>query len=144
MEISDIVEVLVIEKTSFTSPWTKKAFIEELRNNSYAKYAVIEHDNHVVGYCGMWVVMDDAQITTIAIKNEYRGKGLGEQILLHSMNVAKKLGATRVSLEVRVSNEIAKQLYKKLGFVPGGIRKNYYADNQEDALVMWVMLNENE
>ncbi|MCD8501599.1 MAG: ribosomal protein S18-alanine N-acetyltransferase [Bacillaceae bacterium] len=144
MVLTDIVEVVVIEKTSFTSPWTKRAFIEELTKNNYANYTVLEHDGDIIGYCGIWVVIDDAQITTIAIKKEYRGQGLGEQLLLHSIDRARLLGATRVSLEVRVTNTVAQKLYKRLGFKKGGIRKNYYADNQEDALVMWVMLNENE
>jgi [ribosomal protein S18]-alanine N-acetyltransferase len=88
----------------------------------------------------LWVIMDDAQITNIAVHPNFRGKRIGEALLRFAMQLSREMKAQRLSLEVRVSNHIAQSLYKKVGFEPGGIRKNYYTDNQEDALVMWVNL----
>ncbi|GLY12442.1 ribosomal protein S18-alanine N-acetyltransferase [Pseudobacillus badius] len=141
MTVEDVDKVHEIEKNSFTMPWTKESFWNELTNNYFAVYHVAEYEGEIVGYCGMWLVLDESQITNIAILPEYRGRGLGEKLLVAVMNAAKKKGAAVMSLEVRVSNEPAQGLYKKLGFQPGGIRKNYYSDNQEDALVMWVRLS---
>jgi ribosomal-protein-alanine N-acetyltransferase len=84
--------------------------------------------------------MDDAQITNIAVHPEFRGKNIGESLLRFSIQLSKEMSAKRLSLEVRISNHIAQSLYKKVGFESGGIRKRYYTDNQEDALVMWVNL----
>lgn len=140
MTMEDIDEVYEVEKNSFTVPWTKESFFNELSSNYFAVYHVAEYEEKLIGYCGMWLVLDESQITNIAILPEYRGRGFGEKLLLAVMDVARKRGASIMSLEVRVSNESAQSLYKKLGFQPGGIRKNYYSDNQEDALVMWVKL----
>jgi [ribosomal protein S18]-alanine N-acetyltransferase len=101
---------------------------------------VMEEGENIIGYCGTWIVIDEAHVTNIALLPDYRGKGLGELLLRNVMDVLRKLGATSMTLEVRVSNHIAQSLYQKLGFKPGGIRKNYYSDNNEDALVMWVNL----
>ncbi|ANB61300.1 ribosomal protein S18-alanine N-acetyltransferase [Anoxybacteroides amylolyticum] len=140
MTLDDLDGVLVIEKASFTLPWSREAFYNELVHNRYAKYVVMEHDDRLVGYCGMWVVVDEAHITNVAVLPEYRGKKLGEALMRRMMEMAKQLGAVTMTLEVRVSNEVAQSLYRKLGFLNGGIRKRYYPDNQEDALVMWVNL----
>jgi [ribosomal protein S18]-alanine N-acetyltransferase len=136
----DIDDVLIVENNSFATPWSKTAFVNELLNNKFAHYLVIEGNQKIIGYCGVWVIVDEAHITNIAIHSLYRGFKLGEQLLVHAMELARTLGATKMTLEVRVSNHIAQSLYRKMGFEPGGIRKNYYTDNQEDALVMWVGL----
>lgn len=143
MLVEDIGAVLIVEQQSFATPWNRSAFIAELTNNQFSKYLVLEYNNKIIGYCGLWVVFDEAQITNIAIAPEFRGRGLGKQLLSYAIELTTKLGVIKMSLEVRVSNIVAQELYKKFGFMPGGIRKNYYVDNQEDALVMWVMLNEN-
>lgn len=142
MRLDDIDHVYEIETSSFTSPWTKDSFYHELLENPYAHYLVIEKDGHVAGYCGIWIVMDDAQITNIAIKPEYRGQSLGEALFRSAVELCKEKDARRLSLEVRVSNHPAQGLYKRFGMQPGGIRKNYYTDNGEDALIMWVTINE--
>ncbi|PGT80374.1 ribosomal-protein-alanine N-acetyltransferase [Bacillus sp. AFS040349] len=136
----DIEEVYQIECQSFSAPWTKESLYYELEQNLFAKYLVVELDGKVVGYCGLWVIMDDAQITNIAVHPEYRGRNIGEALLRFTIQLSREMNAKRLSLEVRVSNHIAQSLYKKVGFLPGGIRKRYYTDNQEDALVMWVNL----
>ncbi|KXG08292.1 ribosomal protein S18-alanine N-acetyltransferase [Anoxybacillus rupiensis] len=140
MTLNDIDGVLAIEKASFTLPWSREAFYNELVHNQYAKYVVMEHNGHMIGYCGMWVVIDEAHITNVAVLPEYRGKKLGEALMRMMMEMARQLGAITMTLEVRVSNHVAQSLYRKLGFLNGGIRKKYYPDNQEDALVMWVKL----
>lgn len=136
----DIDDVLIVENNSFATPWSRTAFVNEIVNNKFAHYLVLEHKDEIIGYCGLWVIVDEAHITNIAIHPNFRGLKLGEQLLIHAIEVARTLGAIKMTLEVRVSNHIAQSLYGKLGFEPGGIRKNYYTDNQEDALVMWVGL----
>lgn len=140
MEEQDIDSVLEIEHASFTTPWSREAFYNELYNNKFAVYIVLETGQKVVGYCGVWVVADEAHVTNVAILPEFRGKKLGEALMRKLVEVVKERGAKSMTLEVRVSNEIAQSLYRKFGFQNGGIRKNYYSDNQEDALVMWVKL----
>lgn len=138
MKEEDIDQVLVIEHASFSTPWSKEAFYNELNKNRFALYLVLEDQGKVVGYCGTWIVIDEAHITNVAMLPEYRGKGLGEAIMKKLIEVAKEKGVKTMTLEVRVSNHVAQSLYRKLGFQDGGIRKNYYTDNQEDGLVMWV------
>ncbi|MCD5325938.1 ribosomal protein S18-alanine N-acetyltransferase [Pontibacillus sp. HN14] len=140
MTEEDIDTVLELEKACFATPWTRDAFEHELQDNPYATYFVLEFDGELVGYCGLWVIIDEAHITNIAILPEYRGKKLGESLFQVVMEKARLVGAMQLSLEVRVSNIVAQRLYRKFGLVPGGIRKNYYTDNQEDAVVMWVKL----
>ncbi|MEQ6391277.1 ribosomal protein S18-alanine N-acetyltransferase [Bacillaceae bacterium S4-13-58] len=140
MELEDVDQVHNIEELSFATPWSKEAFINEIEQNKFATYIVLELEGVIVGYCGIWLVIDEAHITNIAILPEFRGKKLGEFLFKHVIDFAKKKGATLLSLEVRVSNIVAQKLYRKFGLIPGGIRKNYYVDNQEDAVVMWVNL----
>jgi [ribosomal protein S18]-alanine N-acetyltransferase len=140
MTIGDIEKVHAIETLSFSTPWSKDAFFNELTQNRFAKYLVIERGEQLVGYIGAWVVIDEVHITNIAILPDFRGQKLGEKLLKTMMEEVKKLGAKSMTLEVRMTNMVAQNLYKKLGFQSGAIRKNYYTDNQEDALVMWVKI----
>ncbi|MED4128984.1 MULTISPECIES: ribosomal protein S18-alanine N-acetyltransferase [Shouchella] len=142
MDVFDIDAVLTVETEAFTTPWTREAFEAELVRNNYAYYFVLEVDEMVVGYCGLWKVIDEVQITNIAILKKHRGHSYGEYLLRSIMEWLKMVNAQTLSLEVRASNEVAQGLYHKLGFSRVGIRKNYYADNQEDAWVMWVRLND--
>lgn len=138
MKEEDIDQILEIEHASFATPWSREAFYNEIYNNKFAVYIVLEEDDKIIGYCGAWVVIDEAHVTNVAILPAYRGRHLGEALLRKMMTVAKDMGARSMTLEVRVTNNVAQSLYRKLGFQNGGIRKNYYTDNQEDALVMWV------
>ncbi|MDG5473107.1 ribosomal protein S18-alanine N-acetyltransferase [Jeotgalibacillus sp. ET6] len=140
MTMSDIDAVLAVEQESFSVPWKRVAFENELTVNQFAKYLLLLKNEEVIGYCGLWLIMDEAHVTNIAILPKLRGQKLGEQLMKKVLEFAEDAGARTVTLEVRVSNDIARSLYKKLGFLEGGIRKNYYTDNQEDALVMWVEL----
>jgi len=144
MTLEDIEQVVKVEKDSFAIPWEPSVFQNELTNNRYAHYLVYEYEGKVIGYCGLWVVMDEAQVTNIAIHSDYRGQKRGEELLAYAKAFVALMGVKRLSLEVRVSNYIAQGLYRKMGFQEGGIRKNYYADNSEDAMVMWVNINEDK
>ena len=138
MNVDDIDQVMVVEHKSFTIPWSREAFYNEIITNQFAVYIVLEDEGRVIGYCGVWIVIDEAHITNIALLPEYRGRKLGEALLRKIIEVAIERGAKTMTLEVRVSNMIAQSLYRKLGFQGGAIRKRYYTDNHEDALVMWV------
>lgn len=114
--------------------------MKEVTENKFAHYFIVELDEEVIGYAGMWIVKDDAQVTNIAILPNYRGKKIGELLFNFIIQHAIRMGVKQFSLEVRASNIIAQNMYRKFGLVPGGIRKNYYTDNQENAIVMWVNL----
>lgn len=140
MELKDVPQVLEVDRASFATPWTTDIFYHELMDNMHAYYYVVDMDGKIVGYAGMWIVIDEVQITNIAVSPDFRGRKIGEKLFHHMVLTAVGLGAVQLSLEVRVSNIVAQKMYRKFGLVPGGIRKNYYTDNQEDALVMWVNL----
>jgi [ribosomal protein S18]-alanine N-acetyltransferase len=140
MTVDDLDEVMEVELKSFTVPWSKEAFFNELTKNQFAHYLIVEVDQRVVGYCGVWIIIDEAHITNIALLPEYRGMKLGEALMARVMEQSREMGALRMTLEVRVSNEKAQNLYRKFGFEEGAIRKQYYTDNMEDAIVMWVNL----
>src|SRR5699024_11000282 len=141
MQVTDLDEVSAIDHASFPTPWTKQTYEHEITNNEYATYFLVEtEDGDIVGYVGLWLILEDAQITNIAIHPKYRGYKIGEKLFGFALQYAIGEGAKRLSLEVRVSNIVAQKLYRKFGLVPGGIRKGYYPDNGEDAIVMWVDL----
>ena len=140
MKIDDVEQVFKVEEATFSTPWPKDIFYKEIGENEHAYYFVMLLDEEIIGYAGVWVVLDDAQITNIAVLPEYRGKKLGEKLFRYMMQKLIMMDVIRLSLEVRESNIAAQKMYRKFGFVPGGIRKNYYVDNQEDAIVMWVNL----
>lgn len=142
MTVDDIDQVYEIEKLSFTLPWTKESFRYEMESNDHAYYVIAETQEGIVGYCGMWLILDECHITNIAILPQERGKKYGERLMEEVIRVAKSKGAELMTLEARVSNHAAQNLYRKMGFKNGGIRKGYYTDNQEDAIVMWVNFND--
>lgn len=138
MEERDLDAIMEVERQCFTLPWSREAFYNELHQNRFAHYLILEEDNKVIGYCGAWLVVDEAHITNIAVLPAYQGRGLGKVLLSSMIKECMLQAIKRMTLEVRESNLVAQSLYKKLGFVEGAIRKNYYSDNQEDAIVMWV------
>ncbi|GEN30292.1 ribosomal-protein-alanine N-acetyltransferase [Cerasibacillus quisquiliarum] len=139
---ADIDAVLEIERDSFPGDaWTRKIYRHEIIENHFAHYYVMLLGDIYVGVVGMWIVIDDAQITNIAISPHFRGRKFGEKLFGFAMQKAIQYGAKRLSLEVRKSNIIAQRMYRKFGLIPGGIRKNYYKYKQEDAIVMWVNLS---
>lgn len=141
MDVDDLDQVMEVEKDCFPNPWNYSVFFSEITKNQFAYYLVAEMDGNIVGYCGLWVIVDEAHITNIGIHSSLRRQGIGDYLFRGAMEMAKTLGAVKISLEVRVSNKPAQALYRKYGLQDGGIRKQYYTDNQEDALVMWVGLS---
>ena len=141
MTLEDVPTVHAIELATFPTPWTLDSFYYELNENQFSHYLVAENEaGELVGFCGLWLVIDTAQITNVAVVESVRGQGIGEALMREAMRVAKEANMDVMSLEVRVTNNVAQNLYPKLGFQDGGIRKGYYTDNQENALVMWVNL----
>lgn len=140
MDVDDLDQVMEVEKDCFQNPWNHSVFYSEITKNQFAYYLVAEVNEKIVGYCGLWVIVDEAHITNIGIHSSLRRIGIGTYLFRGAMDMAKTLGALKISLEVRVSNKPAQALYRKYGLQDGGIRKHYYTDNQEDALVMWVGL----
>lgn len=142
MRMADIPVICAIEQEAFTTPWSAEAFENELTNNLFARYLVMERQGDIIGYCGMWTIMDEAHITNIAVRAVHRGQGYGERLLREIQQTAVFFGCSRMTLEVRVSNERAQKLYRKLGFEDAGVRPGYYSDNNEDALIMWAELQD--
>lgn len=140
MTVEDIPSIVHIDEQSFQTPWTEEVYVQELTNNDYATYFVVESEEEIIGYIGLWIVLEDAQVTNIAILPKYRGYKIGEKLFGFAVQYLMNQQVERLSLEVRESNETAQNLYRKFGLVAGGIRKNYYKDNGEDALLMWVNL----
>ena len=138
MRLEDIDSVLEIERMSFTTPWARDAYLHELKDNRLACYLLAWEFHRVLGYAGMWVVLDEAHVTTIAVDPPHRRRRIGERLLAALIGEAMRRRARRVTLEVRKSNLEAQSLYRKYGFKDIGLRKGYYSDNREDAIVMWT------
>lgn len=141
MRIEDLDQVLEVERASFPTPWTKEAFYRELTQNRLACYLVALADGRVIAYAGAWLILDEAHVTNIAVHPSFRGRKVGELLMRSLMLLARSKGARQMTLEVRASNLVAQNLYRKLGFSTQGRRPKYYTDNQEDALIMWADLN---
>ncbi|WDH76215.1 MULTISPECIES: ribosomal protein S18-alanine N-acetyltransferase [Exiguobacterium] len=136
----DVEEVTKVEKASFSIPWTKEAFMNEMLRNEQAIYFVAVHDKRVVGFVGVWQIVDEGHITNIAVLPEFRGQGIGNQLLAELVTFAKSKGLVGLTLEVRVSNVGAQKLYEQFGFMQAGRRRRYYQDNNEDAYIYWAKL----
>lgn len=136
MNISNVQGVKEICDLSFSAPWSLASLNTELNNNK-AVYIVIKLRNKVIGFGGMWILFDEADITNIAVHPEYRGHNFGDIIVENLISEAKELGVTCMTLEVRASNTPAIKLYEKHGFSIQGTRKNFYENPREDAHIMW-------
>jgi ribosomal-protein-alanine N-acetyltransferase len=130
-------QVLVIEKAGFTVPWSRNSFMYELLHNEFAYYIVVLLEDEVLGYAGAWVILNEAHITNVAVHPDYRGNKIGRLLMTELIRRVMLKGAGRVTLEVRTSNMVARHLYSSLGFKELGLRKKYYSDNNEDAIIMW-------
>ena len=139
MRVADIPAVVAIETESFPVPWPAHAYQYELTQNDLASCLVLEIDGEsIIGHGCIWMVVDEVHISTIAIANAWRGKRLGELLLIELIQIGIGRGGVMSTLEVRVSNKVAQALYAKLGFEIVGFRKAYYTNNREDALIMTV------
>lgn len=136
MTTEDLDAVTAIEAATFAMPWSRESFRQEIERNVAARYLVAVKDGRVIGYAGAWIILDESHVTNIAILEEERGQGYGRILTAALMKYLSNLGAAYATLEVRRSNLRAQNLYKSLGFVEIGVRKRYYEDNREDALLM--------
>ncbi len=136
MQKKDVPRIAELEQICFRSPWSERSLYGELKNN-IAHYSVGEDDGQVIAYGGMWVMFGEAHITNVAVDPAYRGRGYGRRLMLELMQVALRHDAESMTLEVRISNTVAQNLYTSLGFEVAGRRKKYYTDTGEDGLIMW-------
>ncbi len=140
MTIEDVERVYEIEVESFKTPWTKEAFQNEITVNTLAEYIVLLYDDQIIGYGGMWLIVDEIHITNIALAIEFRGKGYSKVLIDALIQFGQEKQFENMTLEVRESNQVAISLYEQFGFVSVGKRPKYYIDTGEDALVMWKEL----
>jgi ribosomal-protein-alanine N-acetyltransferase len=136
MRLDDLEEVQRIEEASFSTPWPPNAYRSELMTNRLASYLVARAGGRIVAYGGMWLMVDEAHITTFAVHPAWRRQRIGERLLIAFFDLARDRHARELTLEVRLSNLGARRLYEKYGFRPVGLRPRYYSDNNEDALIM--------
>ena len=130
--------VLRIEQQVYPRPWSTSLFLSELALRSTRAYVVARVGRDVVGYAGLMMTLDDGHVTTIAVDPEWHQNKIGTRLLLWLAREGVARGAKSLTLEVRVTNRAAQDLYRKFGFVPVGVRKNYYQEVNEDAIVMWA------
>jgi ribosomal-protein-alanine N-acetyltransferase len=138
MTASDIAAVMRIERACFSTVWPSDAFYNELSTNKLAHYFVGRVEDRIVAYGGVWVILEDSHVTTLAVDPEYRGRRFGEVLMLRLIDEAIERGAAWMTLEVRESNAIAQRLYRKYGFTTVTMRSGYYSDDNESALIMWA------
>jgi ribosomal-protein-alanine N-acetyltransferase len=135
---SDLDGVLEVESESFTNPWTREMYTWELQNRTVCHIFVARtHRCSVAGFCAFWLVLDEIHINNVAVRPQFRGRGIGSALLHQALAEAKRLGARRATLEVRASNTAARRLYERLGFYVAATRRNYYTKPVEDALILW-------
>ena len=134
---ADLPVIVAIEATTFYDAWNESMLRNEL-SNELTTYLVMESEGKIIGYAGFWLVAGEAQVTRVAVLEELRGLGLGTRLTAALVNKAWELGAEAVTLEVRESNVAAQRAYLTCGFASEGIRPNYYEDNHENAVIMWL------
>lgn len=139
MQKSDLDDVISIEAKAYGEHhWSKDSFMSELSNDLAKYFSVFNTDGQLIGYCGCWQILEEAHITNIAVSLDYRRKHIGEALLTTIIDECYRNMAKYITLEVRVGNKPAIALYEKYGFKSLGVRKGYYQDNNEDALIMWT------
>ena len=141
MDENDIDEVVDISNLSFSSPWHRSSYEQEL-SNSLARYFVATLDGKIVGFVGTWIIVDESHITNVAVHPDYRGLKIGSKLIEALIDYCDNQKCIAYTLEVRAGNKSAISLYEKFGFKVDGIRKEYYQDNKEDALLMWRRIQE--
>ena len=134
----DLDGLVAVEQASFFNPWTRDMYVAELENQGISHLFVAKASGgRVVGFCGFWCVLDELHINNLAVLPEYRRQGIASMILGRVFEEGRKAGAGRATLEVRRSNDVARRLYERLGFSVAGVRRGYYHNPDEDALVLW-------
>jgi len=135
-------DIMTVENLSFKIPWSRQSITDEFLHNEKAVYFCALIKGRAVGYAGMWQVCDEGHITNIAVHPEFRRSGIGSALMEALIAEADRRGLAALTLEVRKSNHSARSMYEKYGFKDGGMRKAYYADNNEDAIIMWKRLDD--
>lgn len=144
MTLDDLDGIMEIEVEAFPVPWPREAYEKEITKNELAYYVVAESEGEIVGYAGLWEVVGEGHITNVAVRKERRGQGISNFLMQALLNRMFELNFYGMTLEVRVSNICAQSLYRKFGFESVGLRKSYYSDNGEDAIVMWRTIRAEE
>ncbi len=134
----DIDSIYHIESLSFSDAWSRESFVQEIEKNHMAYYYIAEIDGKVVAYIGYWKILEQAHITNVAVLGDYRGRGIARHLIARIFEDSNSKGIETYTLECRISNTSALNLYESLGFKSAGIRPKYYIDNGEDAVVMWL------
>jgi ribosomal-protein-alanine N-acetyltransferase len=137
LQLADVQRMHEIEMLCFSVPWSLASLYREMDNNPFAVYLGAYDGRLLVGYVGIWRIMDEAHMTNIAVVPDYQRRGIARNLLIRIINMARSEGAQSMTLEVRESNSIARKLYASMGFLDIGRRKGYYTDNKEDAIIMW-------
>lgn len=135
-----IEEMAAIEASTFAEAWSQEAYINDICNNPNAHYTAVVNDGTLIAYANYWLIADEGNINNVAVNPKFRGFGYGKILMQSLIADCQQKGGTAMTLEVRASNSTAIALYEKLGFKSHGIRPHYYADNGEDALIMWLNL----
>lgn len=135
--VEDLDGIAALEQVCFPSPWSRESLCRDMTENQMAEYFVAELDNEVVGYLGIWLVSEEGYINNVAVSPFHRRQHVGSALIETMLEVTQEEGVRAHTLEVRASNEAAKGLYKKFGFNEAALRKGYYEDNGEDAIIMW-------
>ena len=139
MTLSDVDEVIKIEETAYGEHhWSRDSFVGELKNNLARYYCARDDQGNLLGYLGAWIILEEAHITTLAVSKDFRRCKVAQALLCRFVDDCYSNEVKYITLEVRVSNDSAKSLYEKFGFNSLGVRKGYYQDNNEDALIMWT------
>jgi ribosomal-protein-alanine N-acetyltransferase len=136
----DLEGILAVDQACFTSPWTPDMFTWEARNSDVARLYVCREGGAVVGYCAVWHVFDELHVNNLAVLPAHRRRGVAGVLLRYALGAAVGQGARRATLEVRASNAAARALYERFGFRVSGVRKAYYTNPQEDAVILWCDL----
>ena len=134
---NDVKPLTNLDEICFSLPWSEVSFFEEITRNKLAQYVVAESSEKIVGYAGIWMIHDEGHITNVAVHPDFRRRGIAKALIFTLMKISEAAGVKVYTLEVRASDESAISLYKDLGFIESGIRKKYYEDNNEDAVIMW-------
>jgi [ribosomal protein S18]-alanine N-acetyltransferase len=140
MNIGQLNDVMEVERLCFTIPWSENSFISDLTENENAVYFSALTSGRVVGYIGMWVIFDEAHIMNVAVHPEFRRMGIGSVLINKIIETSRLLNLKSMTLEVKKSNYAAIDLYRCFGFIEAGVRKGYYEDTNEDAIIMWKTL----
>ncbi len=136
-EERDIDALAKLDSLCFTLAWSRSSFEFEIKENLKAIYLVADYKGKIIGYGGIWIILDEGHITNIAVHPDFRNMGIGAKLITDLIELSERRGANKQTLEVRVSNYPAISLYNKLGFKTAGKREKYYEDNGEDALILW-------